>query len=313
MIPKIIHFCWFGGSPLPELAQRCIASWRKFLPEYEIWEWTSPPKSPPEGDFESPTPALPRREGEESLYDRELVFDVDIIPYTAEAYRQKKYAFVSDYARFWILYRYGGIYFDTDVEVIRPMDDIIERGNFMGFEVDPDGKNTPGRYAPRYCFDVAPGLGFGMSKEHPFMLKMLDYYADLEFKGAVMNPWFKTIVAYTTEKLMDEGLRNVKGIQQVGDITVYPHDYFAPIDVITGRLHITPNTHTIHRYMGSWSGSPSPALPRREGRSSPTPGPSPVGRGENAIYYLKRKLRDVLPEWVFYLINRIKRRKYRIK
>lgn len=304
MIPKIIHYCWFGGNPLPELAQRCIASWRKFLPEYEIWQWTEPQN---DSDSDNLNVNLNDNESESDkenrLFDKKLSFDVNIIPYTTEAYRQKKYAFVSDYARFWILYRYGGIYFDTDVEVIRPMDDIIERGNFMGFEVDPDGENTPGRYAPRYCFDVAPGLGFGISKEHPFMQKMMDYYAGLEFKGAVMDPWFKTIVAYTTEKLMDEGLRNVKGIQQVGDITVYPHEYFAPIDVITGRLHITPNTYTIHRYMGSWD--------KVNDNDN-------VNQNDNrnlifSIKKLKKRLRSVLPEWVFYMNNRIKRRKYRIK
>lgn len=106
MIPKIIHYCWFGRNPLPELAKQCIASWKRFLPDYEIREWN------------------------------EDNFDVNIIPYTAEAYKQKKYAFVNDYARFWILYRYGGIYFDTDVEVIRPLDDIIAKGNFMGVESD---------------------------------------------------------------------------------------------------------------------------------------------------------------------------------
>ena len=294
MIPKIIHYCWFGGNPLPELAQRCIASWRKFLPDYEIWEWTEPQNN---------NLNVNENDNENRLFDKKLSFDVNIIPYTAEAYRQKKYAFVSDYARFWILYRYGGIYFDTDVEVIRPMDDIIERGNFMGFEVDPDGENTPGRYAPRYCFDVAPGLGFGISKEHPFMLKMMDYYSNLEFEGAVMDPWFKTIVAYTTEALMEEGLQNKKGIQQVGDITVYPHEYFAPIDVITGRLHTTPNTYTIHRYMGSWDKvNDNDNANQNDNR--------------NLIFSfkkLKNRLRSVLPEWVFYMNNRIKRRKYRIK
>ena len=195
------------------------------------------------------------------------------------------------------------------------MDDIIARGNFMGFEVDPDGKNTPGRYAPRYCFDVAPGLGFGISKEHPFMLKMLEYYAGLEFKGAVMDPWFKTIVAYTTEKLMDEGLRNVKGIQLVGDITVYPHEYFAPIDVITGRLHITPNTYTIHRYMGSWDNeNVNDNVNQNQNDNVNLRSSLLASLAKNCSFKkLKRKVRSVLPEWVFYMINRIKRRKYRIK
>lgn len=261
MIPKIIHYCWFGRNPLPELAQRCIASWRKFLPDYEIREWN------------------------------EDNFDVNMIPYTAEAYRQKKYAFVSDYARFWIIYHYGGIYFDTDVEVIRPMDDIIAHGNFMGFEVDPDGENTPGKYAPRYCFAVNPGVGIGMTIGHAFIKKMIDIYENLAFSGGVMTPWLKTIVAYTTEALMEEGLENKSGIQQVGDITVYPHEYFAPIDVITGRLHITQNTYTIHRYMGSWD----------------------ENNGNPGIKALKRKLRNLVPEWVFYMNNRIKRSRFKVR
>jgi len=106
MIPKVIHYCWFGRNPLPSLAIKCIESWRKYLPDYEIKEWN------------------------------EDNFDVNIIPYTQEAYQVGKYAFVSDYARFWILYKYGGLYFDTDVEVIKPMDDIIARGPFMGCEKD---------------------------------------------------------------------------------------------------------------------------------------------------------------------------------
>lgn len=298
MIPKIIHYCWFGGNPPPELAKQCITSWRKYLPDYEIWQWTEP-----QNDSDNLNVNLNDNESESCndnrLFDKKLSFDVNIIPYTAEAYSLKKYAFVSDYARFWILYRYGGIYFDTDVEVIRPMDEIIARGNFMGFEVDPDGKNTPGKYAPRFCFDVALGLGFGISREHPFMKKMMDVYSKMEFKGRGKVGWFKTIVAYTTEALMEEGLQNKKGIQQVGDITVYPHEYFAPIDVITGRLHITPNTYTIHRYMGSWDNEN-------------------VNVNENGKLFfslkrLKKRIRSVLPEWVLYMNNRIKRRKYQIK
>ena len=120
MIPKVIHYCWFGGNPLPASAKKCIASWRKYLPDYEIKEWN------------------------------ESNFDVNIIPYTAEAYKAKKYAFVSDYARFWILYKYGGLYFDTDVEVIKNMDDIIAKGAFMGCENEakPGGGHAPIGVAP---------------------------------------------------------------------------------------------------------------------------------------------------------------------
>ena len=258
MIPKIIHYCWFGGNPLPELAKRCIASWRKFLPNYEIKEWN------------------------------ETNFDVNIIPYTAEAYRQKKYAFVSDYARFWIMYKYGGIYFDTDVEVIRPMDDIIARGNFMGFEMDPDGKNTPGKYAPRYCFGVNPGGGIGVEKEHPFLKRMLDLYSTLIFQTVPVDiAWYKTIVAYTTEELCSCGLKNVKGIQDVLGISIYPREYFSPINVVSGKLRITEHTYSIHRFTSTWSESKNKTI--------------------------KDYIRHYLPEWVFFLNNRIKRRRYRIK
>lgn len=282
MIPKIIHFCWFGGNPLPSLALECIASWRKYLPDYKIWMWSE----------SSPSPS----EGKEMIADRIMRFDVNSIPYTAEAYKQKKYAFVSDYCRFVAMYEYGGIYFDTDVEVIKPMDDIIAHGNFMGFEVDPDGNNTPGRYAPRYCFDVALGLGFGMAVKQPFMKIMLDYYQNLKFELPPADiTWYKTIVAYTTEQLCKHGLENKKGIQEItiggnhsssSKITVYPHEYFAPINVITGRLHITDNTHTIHRYMGSWN------------------------NGKRSWKFI---IRAIIPSWIFYLNNRIKRRKYSTK
>ena len=101
-IPKVIHYCWFGGNPLPKSARQYIDSWKKNFPGYEIKEWN------------------------------ESNFDVNVIPYTAAAYKDRKYAFVSDYARFWILYNYGGVYFDTDVEVRRPLLDIIEKGPCMG-------------------------------------------------------------------------------------------------------------------------------------------------------------------------------------
>ena len=279
MIPKIIHFCWFGGNPLPPLALECIASWRRFLPEYEIWQWSERPLNENE---------TLRYENENFSPDRIMEFDVDSIPYTEEAYRQRKYAYVSDYARFEIIYRYGGIYFDTDVEVIRPMEDIIAKGCFMGFEQDPDGDNTPGKYAPRYCFCINPGEGFGMTPQHPFMREMMEYYKSLTFEPIPSGDiaWYKTIVAHTTEKLCARGLKNVSGIQLIDDMYVYPSEYFAPINAISRRLHITENTRTVHRYMASWS-------ERRE-RS------------------WKDYVQHYIPEWVYFLNNRIKRRRYRV-
>lgn len=217
MIPKIIHYCWFGRNPLPELAQKCIASWKKYLPDYEIKEWN------------------------------EDNFDVNIIPYTAEAYAQKKYAFVSDYARFWILHKYGGIYFDTDVEVIRPIDDIIARGNFMGFETDPNpakGDASEG--------SVAPGLGLGVNPGLGIIGKMMHYYDGQHFEFVPGGIGQLTIVHIATEVMEKAGLKQEEGIQKVDDVWVYPAEYFCPINLTTGRIHVQPNTRTIHHYAGTW-------------------------------------------------------------
>lgn len=218
MIPKIIHYCWFGRGPLPELAQKCIASWKKYLPDYEIKEWN------------------------------EDNFDVNIIPYTAEAYKAKKYAFVSDYARFWILYKYGGIYFDTDVEVIRPIDDIVERGNFMGFETDP----KPQLKADASEASINPGLGMGVAPGLGIIKKMLDFYEGRHFEFIPGGIGQLTIVHITTEVLLKAGLKLQQGIQQVDDMWIYPAEYFCPINLKTGHIHVKPNTRTIHHYAGTW-------------------------------------------------------------
>lgn len=218
MIPKIIHYCWFGRNPLPKSAQKCIASWRKYLPDYEIKEWN------------------------------EDNFDVNIIPYTKEAYEAKKYAFVSDYARFWILYNYGGLYFDTDVEVIKPMDDIIERGPFMGVEVVANEKETP---------QVAPGLGLGVNPGNGLYKKMLEEYAHLSFINEDGSLNQKTIVSYTTDILKMNGLKPSNELQKVSEIWIYPVDYFNPLDSLTGKLKLTENTRSIHWYMNSWGDSSS--------------------------------------------------------
>ena len=218
-IPKIIHYCWFGRSPLPELAKKCIASWRKYFPDYEIKEWN------------------------------EDNFDVNSILYTSQAYQAKKYAFVSDYARFWILYMYGGLYFDTDVEVIRPMDDIIQRGPFMGCEKPYKEGATPKDLgvAPGLGLGVNPGLGLGLFRE------ILDEYERLGFYKADGELNLTTIVEYTTNILYKHGMKNTSEIQEVSGIYIYPQEYFAPKDVDTKKLKITKNTRSIHHYDASWA------------------------------------------------------------
>ena len=213
MIPKVIHYCWFGRNPLPKLAIKCIESWRRFLPDYEIKEWN------------------------------ENNFDVFTIPYTAEAYKTGKYAFVSDYARFWILYHYGGLYFDTDVEIIKSLDDIIDKGPFMGCERDAvEGATTP---------EVAPGLGvnpgLGLYKE------ILDFYENAEFVFEKDNRRMLTVVEIVTKILVNSGLKMTNDIQYVKGVYIYPSEYFCPIDTVTKRLNISDNTRTVHHYAASWT------------------------------------------------------------
>ena len=193
MIPKIIHYCWFGRNPLPESAQKCIASWRKFFPGYEIKEWN------------------------------EDNFDVNQIPYVSEAYAAGKYAFVSDYARFKILYDNGGLYFDTDVEVIRSFDDILDKGAFMGCELTPE-----------LSTGVNPGLGLGVAPGLGLYAELLDIYSELRFINPDGSQNLTTIVRYTTDLLVRKGLKPISELQQIAGV------------------EITPNTHSIHWYSKTW-------------------------------------------------------------
>ncbi len=215
MIPKTIHYCWFGRNPLPESAVKCINSWRKFFPDYEIKEWN------------------------------EDNFDVNSIPYTAEAYKAHKYAFVSDYARFWILYHFGGVYFDTDVEVIKPMDDIIEKGPFMGIEVVGTDKFES------YPL-VNPGLGIGAEPSMPFYQEMLDHYSSIRFLVSDNQQKEETVVFHTTDCLIKHELQPGDRFQTIAGISIYPSDFFNPFNDLTGRLRKTDNTRSIHWYAASW-------------------------------------------------------------
>lgn len=256
MIPKKIHYCWFGHGPLPELAVKCIESWKKYLPDYEIKRWD------------------------------ESNFDVNIIPYTAEAYALGKYAFVSDYARFWILYREGGLYFDTDVEVIKPLDDIVARGPFLGCEqaanpsipADAPGKNL-------WC---APGLGMGAPANLPLYRQMQEIYETLHFENNEGGKKIMTIVNYTTDYLCERGFCNSPSIQEIDGIFIYPNDYFCPINPVTKRMHITPNTRTIHHYAASWM---------------------ELGMKDK----LKNSIRSLIPESVLLWFNKLKKKRVNVK
>ena len=207
-IPKKIHYCWFGGNPLTELGERCLESWKKFFPDYEIIEWN------------------------------ESNYDVNKLTYIKEAYDEKKYAFVSDFARFDILYQYGGVYFDTDVEVIKDMRDIIERGAFAGLE-------SPG--------DINAGLGLACSAQCNLVKEVIDSYKADCFINEKGELNLKTVVTRVSEIFEKHGLTKENAIQKVEEFTIYPVDYFGPKDIQTYVLNITENTRSIHHYDGSWA------------------------------------------------------------
>lgn len=216
-IPRVIHYCWFGGNPLPELAVTCIASWRKYLPDYEIKEWN------------------------------ESNFNLDACDYVKEAYQAGMWAFVSDYARFKILYESGGLYFDTDVELIKPVDDILERGGFMGSEASSAGKG------PETGKLINAGLGLASLPANELYREVLHDYEKGHFIDSNGIQDITTVVVRLTGVMIKHGYnKNKAGIQIVGSIMIYPPEYFCPLNYYTGELVITENTRSIHHYSETW-------------------------------------------------------------
>ena len=203
MIPKVIHYCWFGGQPLPESALKCIVSWRRFCPDYEIKQWS------------------------------EENYDVNKIQYIKEAYQEKKFAFVTDVARLDIIYSEGGIYLDTDVELIKSLDELLYNSLYLGME-------RAGR--------VNTGLGFGAEVNHPIVRDNLELYTDISF----LDNSNVTCVTHTTNLLKKYGLKNNNKIQHLDNAVILPTEYLCPLSFETNRLKITENTYSIHHYDMSW-------------------------------------------------------------
>lgn len=213
-IPKIIHYCWFGGKPLSKDAIECIETWKQTCPDYQIIEWN------------------------------EQNFNINCCPYVQEAYKEKKWAFVSDFARFWILYNYGGIYFDTDVKILKSITPIVEKGPFMAWE--ENGNEIEGPY-------VAPGLGLACEKQNKILFQILKKYESIHFLNddGTINT-YDNVVRITTEILMKNGLLFNKQFQTINGLNIYPADYFCPMNKFTGEIKITENTYSIHLYAATW-------------------------------------------------------------
>ena len=208
MIPKIIHYCWFGRGPMPELAQKCIASWQKILPEYEYRLWN------------------------------EDSFDVNSVDYVSEAYQARKYAFVTDYVRLWALYNFGGVYMDTDVEILKPLDKFLDLPAFTGYEASNSMSPVTGLMA-----SAANGV---------WVKEQLMYYTGKHFKNkdGSLDLTSNTI---TISRIMCENGFQITGNYGVykDDMHVFPVDYFCPL-TSTRVLKLTENTHCIHHFAGSW-------------------------------------------------------------
>ncbi len=208
MIPKKIHYCWFGNRPLPKSAKRCIESWKKYFPEYEIIEWN------------------------------ESNFNVKFNKYAYQAYVNKKYAFFTDVARLYIIYNYGGIYFDVDVEVIKSYEDIVSKCNaFFGIE-NENFINT--------------GLGFGATKGNNFIKKLLDDYNNRKF--VLENGTFDLTACpkINSPVFIEEGFKLDNSLEKIDNILIFPKEYFNSLNIGIGKVNITENTHSIHWCSGTW-------------------------------------------------------------
>jgi len=207
-VPKVIHYCWFGKGKMPALAEKCIKSWEKFCPEYKIICWS------------------------------EENFDINQNKYAKEAYEAGKWAFVSDYVRLKVLYDEGGIYLDTDVELIKPLDNLIKESGYMGF--DDNGV-------------VSTGLGFACEKGNELIGTLLKDYDDIPF-----------VLPDGSYDMTPCPVRNTKTIERLGmdisqqhqtfmGIQMLPEDYLCPVKYYTGKKKITKNTYSIHHFCASWT------------------------------------------------------------
>lgn len=207
-IPKKIHYCWLSGDPFPDLINRCIQSWQTFLPDYEFVLW-----------------------------DKER-FDLDSNVWVKQAYDHKKYAFAADYIRLYSLYHHGGIYLDTDVEVLKSFNDFLHHSAFTGFESRTD----------------IEAAVIGSVKGHPWIKDILDYYKDKSFinpDGSVNNKILPVIMSYISRQQYNF---NPNGQYQVlkSDVHVYPEDFFSPRDIRTLKINTTSNSVAIHHFNAGW-------------------------------------------------------------
>lgn len=212
MIPKIIHYCWFGGGSKPAIAERCLKSWEKYCPDYEIVEWN------------------------------ESNYDISSAPmYVQQAYFKKKWAFVTDYIRLQVVYENGGIYLDTDVELVKQPDSLLSNKAYFGFE-GSEFINT--------------GLGFGAEKKNPIVYELMQDYVGIPFLLKNGEYDLTPCPQRNTNVFLRHGLEQNGKKQCLDDGTlILPVEYLCPLDIATRILHKTANTISVHHFDASWQSS----------------------------------------------------------
>lgn len=207
VIPKVIHYCWFGGNPIPDKNKKWMESWHKFCPDYKVIEWN------------------------------ESNYDVTKNQYMYQAYQRKKWGFVSDYARLDIVYQYGGIYLDIDVELVKNWDHLLHQEGFAGFESESY---------------VNTGLGFGARAGLSIVKEMRDDYEDMSFTDEYGNINALACPILQTKVLQKKGLVTNGEYQIVEGMTIYPEKMFSGKSYSTMRVRLAPYTCSIHHYDASW-------------------------------------------------------------
>lgn len=205
MIPKVIHYCWFGHGEMSPIMKKCLKSWKKYCPDYKIIEWN------------------------------EDNFDIHSNIFVEQAYECKKWAFVTDYVRLYVLNKYGGIYMDTDVEVRKPLDRFLIHQAFSGFESETS---------------VPTGI-IAAEKGQEAIRMWLSYYDNREYLvdgKPNMNP----NVTFMTEMFLEKGLILNNEYQEICGMALYPRTYFCPLSVVSIETCITENTYTIHHFTSTW-------------------------------------------------------------
>lgn len=205
MIPKIIHYCWFGRGEMPKLMKKCIKSWKKFCPDWEIILWN------------------------------EDAFDVNSTLWTKQAYEARKYAFVSDFVRLKALYEMGGVYLDTDVELVQPIDCFLEHEAFSGFESG----------------DMVQTGIIGAQEGHPIIKAWMEWYTERPYL-VDGKPEMVPNVSFITEDLKARGLIMNDSLQNIDGMVIYPQTWFCPLSAVSIEKKITADTYVLHYFTSTW-------------------------------------------------------------